>query len=204
MTDKSPAPRHRAGKPDARTRIIESAYTCFGQFGIPKTSVEDIARVAGLSRQTLYKHFTGKRAIIDQIAIAESVKVNTELRQRLVRALPFADLLTEALLLITRIASDNPYVRHILDSREFELSRPDSDSDIYRLHRGWWQRLLNQAAAQADLATDITVDEIVTWITMVESMLLIYVEDKELDDPALRRLIRRFAVDPLMARPPRP
>lgn len=46
---------------DPRTRIIEAAYTCVARYGLEKTTVEDAAREAGLSRATLYRYFPGGR-----------------------------------------------------------------------------------------------------------------------------------------------
>ena len=45
--------------PDARTRILEAAYACVARWGMAKTSVEDAAREAGVSRATVYRHFPG-------------------------------------------------------------------------------------------------------------------------------------------------
>ena len=46
-------------RPDARTRILEAAYACVARWGMAKTSVEDAAREAGVSRATVYRHFPG-------------------------------------------------------------------------------------------------------------------------------------------------
>jgi AcrR family transcriptional regulator len=46
---------------DTRERILEAAYSCVGRWGLSKTSVEDVAREAGLSRSTLYRYFPGGR-----------------------------------------------------------------------------------------------------------------------------------------------
>ncbi len=46
---------------DARARIIEAAYACVARYGLAKTTVDDAAREAGLSRATLYRYFPGGR-----------------------------------------------------------------------------------------------------------------------------------------------
>lgn len=46
-----------------RQAIIEAALSCFLQFGYAKTSLEDIARRAKLSRPLLYQKFANKEAI---------------------------------------------------------------------------------------------------------------------------------------------
>ena len=37
-------------------RIIRAAYLCFDRYGVRKTTIEDIAKTAGVSRPTVYKH----------------------------------------------------------------------------------------------------------------------------------------------------
>jgi AcrR family transcriptional regulator len=46
---------------DPRQRIIEATYACVARFGLSKTTVEDAAREAGLSRATVYRYFPGGR-----------------------------------------------------------------------------------------------------------------------------------------------
>src|SRR6185437_10736379 len=55
MTDDQAAAR--------RARILTAARWCFLNFGFAKTSLEDIARRAGLSRTLLYRTFKDKEAI---------------------------------------------------------------------------------------------------------------------------------------------
>ena len=44
-----------------RQRILEATYACIARWGIFKTTVEDAAREAGMSRATVYRHFPGGR-----------------------------------------------------------------------------------------------------------------------------------------------
>jgi AcrR family transcriptional regulator len=44
-----------------RERILEATYTCVGRLGMAKTTMEDIAKQADLSRATLYRAFPGGR-----------------------------------------------------------------------------------------------------------------------------------------------
>lgn len=181
-------------------RIVRAAYKCFERYGIERTSIEEIAREAGVTRPTVYRYFPNKLHILDLISTEESRKVNAEVRRRLVRGLPFEETLTEALLLIVRIAIENPYVRRILASREYEAEATSNTSDIHRMHREWWGRLLEHAAEQGELATDISEDEVLVWLTLTQHMLLTRLEGGPMDDEALRRLIRRFVVAPMLTR----
>ncbi|HLX87297.1 MAG TPA: TetR/AcrR family transcriptional regulator [Acidimicrobiales bacterium] len=44
-----------------RQRILAATYACVARWGLSKTTVEDAAREAGLSRATVYRYFPGGR-----------------------------------------------------------------------------------------------------------------------------------------------
>src|SRR6202044_1497062 len=56
-------PRGVAGavNPDVRERLLQATYDCVARWGLGKTTVEDAAREAGVSRATVYRYFPGGR-----------------------------------------------------------------------------------------------------------------------------------------------
>ncbi|MGH8980853.1 MAG: TetR/AcrR family transcriptional regulator [Acidimicrobiales bacterium] len=55
----------------ARGRIVAAAYECIARWGFSKTTVEDVAREAGVSRATVYRYFRGGRDELFAAVIAE-------------------------------------------------------------------------------------------------------------------------------------
>jgi TetR/AcrR family transcriptional regulator, mexJK operon transcriptional repressor len=53
-----------------RRAILEAATTAFLRNGYPGTSMDEIAALAGVSKQTVYKHFTDKEHLFSQIVTA--------------------------------------------------------------------------------------------------------------------------------------
>jgi AcrR family transcriptional regulator len=47
--------------PEVRERLLQATYTCVARWGLAKTTVEDAARQAGVSRATVYRYFPGGR-----------------------------------------------------------------------------------------------------------------------------------------------
>ena len=62
-----PAPITNEEAAVRRARILEVARWCFLNFGFAKTSLEDIAKRAGLSRTLLYRSFKDKEAIFGAV-----------------------------------------------------------------------------------------------------------------------------------------
>ena len=48
-------------EPDARARLEEAALALYSEQGFDQTTVEDIARRAGLTKRTFFRHFADKR-----------------------------------------------------------------------------------------------------------------------------------------------
>jgi len=60
---------------DPQQRILEGTYACVARWGLSKTTVEDAAREAGLSRATVYRYFPGGRdELIDAVVSWQHLK----------------------------------------------------------------------------------------------------------------------------------
>ena len=180
-------------------RILRAAYDCFEQYGIAKTTIENIASRAKVSRPTVYKYYPSKDAILDEISVREAWRVNSEVRRRLVRSDDFADFLTDTLLLVIRLANENVYIRRMVESIEFQESVISPSSLMQQLQRTWWTNLFEQARARGEIAADLEIDEIIYWLARAQAMLMLQVASPQIDDAEKRRFIRRFIVQPLLA-----
>jgi len=59
-------------KQSTELAIIEAAYECIARFGPSRTSIEDVAHAAGVSRATMYRYFPGGRdELINAVATWE-------------------------------------------------------------------------------------------------------------------------------------
>jgi len=62
----------------ARERLLDAALEAAAIHGLSKLSVGDVARQAGLSRQTLYKHFPSKDALVGEVILREAQRMVVE------------------------------------------------------------------------------------------------------------------------------
>lgn len=63
MSDSAPQPRIRSDARENRQRLLDAAKTLFAQQGVEATSMQEIARLAGVGQGTLYRNFEDKGAI---------------------------------------------------------------------------------------------------------------------------------------------
>ncbi|MFD0548467.1 TetR/AcrR family transcriptional regulator [Streptomyces rectiviolaceus] len=53
------------------TRVLDAAFEQFRRMGIRRSSMEDVARRAGVSRVTVYRRFSSKDALVEQVVRRE-------------------------------------------------------------------------------------------------------------------------------------
>lgn len=79
---------------EARNRLIDAAEACFTRFGAAKTTLEDIATQAGVSRATVYRYFDGGR---DEIILAVVLREARDFLDSLARRVEREDTLEDAI-----------------------------------------------------------------------------------------------------------
>jgi len=98
-----------------RERILEAGYACVARYGLAKTTVEDVARAAGLSRATLYRQFPGGRdQLLREVITWETGRFFGRLAEAVAGAADFAGLLEEALLFAHRAIEEHEVLQKIL------------------------------------------------------------------------------------------
>ena len=183
---------------ETEERIIDGARKCFEGIGVANTRLGDIAKRAGVSRQTIYKHFSGKEDIIDRIGFLEMVKVNKVLRERIQRDLPFPDKLTHAIVASVEVSQENPYLRKVIEDAQLMPRFPDKDVSLYLWQRSRWNNFLERAQKAGELAPDLDLDEVVHWILFSQLALMTAQDRSVLIETNIHDFVRRFIVAPLL------
>ncbi|MGY4652527.1 TetR/AcrR family transcriptional regulator [Mycobacterium sp. URHB0021] len=87
---------------DTRELIIDSAFVCFRERGLNKTTVVDIARAADVSRSTVYEYFRDKAEIVEACAESASQRFYREMARAVSRGESLEEKLTRAAVFVTR------------------------------------------------------------------------------------------------------
>lgn len=56
---------------ETRTRILDAAQRCVENVGFTRTTLTDIAKTAGLSRMTIYRHYESTEAVLQDLMTRE-------------------------------------------------------------------------------------------------------------------------------------
>jgi AcrR family transcriptional regulator len=98
-----------------RQRILEATYACVARWGLAKTTVEDAAREAGLSRATVYRYFPGGREeLVDEVVSWQHLKFFGRLYEEVHGATSLEELLERGLMFARRAVLEHEVLQMVL------------------------------------------------------------------------------------------
>ena len=98
-----------------RVRIVDGALRCLARQGVAKTTVDDIAREAGLSRATLYRTFPGGRdAVLGAVVETEAARLTSALAVVMGEAKDLEDVLVAGMVEAARRLRTHAALAYVL------------------------------------------------------------------------------------------
>jgi AcrR family transcriptional regulator len=174
-----------------RERILSGAFTLFGRYGFKRTSMEDIATEAGLSRAALYLQFRNKEDIFRELAKALHERTLADAETALLGPGSIEDRLRAAVeaktLPMMEVAYGSPHGSELMDER----NRLCGDLAVDNEQR--FQEMvasLFASASEVDLAgSGITAEDAAELFVRA----VIGLKDPEVSKDAYKERLRTFA-----------
>ncbi|MCX5140949.1 MULTISPECIES: TetR/AcrR family transcriptional regulator [unclassified Streptomyces] len=137
-----------------RQAIMEAATSAFMEKGYSGTSMDDIARLAAVSKQTVYKHFSDKEKLFAEIILATSDRIDGMVD--LVADIPSdADALDENLTRLARRFLDALTQPQVLQLRRLVIANADAFPELGAAWYGQgFERVLATLAATFERLAD--------------------------------------------------
>ena len=155
------APTDRASR--THRRILEAAGRCFAELGYAKTTVETIARAAGVSKALVYVHFRGKEELLEAVFEATLGEWNgftwTEV-ERLDDGTVATSLASMHRASI-EYSRDHPLLRNLVNREAAIALAPHLRPLIRRSQEDWRERLvalIERGIASGELRPDLDAD----------------------------------------------
>ena len=145
------------------TRLLDAAYHQFCRHGIARSSLDEIARAAGLSRVTIYRKFHTKDALVDEVILRELRRYFDRFRSDVARGRTAEDRLVIGFVSSIRTIGQNPLIGTLLDTESGRLFDSISGEGtmlaaVRQFVAGQLRREQERGAIPPDLDTERTAE----------------------------------------------
>jgi TetR/AcrR family transcriptional repressor of uid operon len=178
--------------------VLDAAYELFCRQGIQRTTMDDVARRAGLSRITVYRRVASKEALVEQVMLREFRRNVDQFLADISDADTVADRVVAGFVSSLRSVRSNPLIEGLM------TAEPQSLAPSVLGERGSTLAMVSQflagqlrrEQASGNVADDIDVDMVAELMVRIAmSILLTPSALVDLDDEEqLRELARRYLV----------
>lgn len=183
----------------SRVRVVDAALRCIARWGLHKTTVDEVAREAGVSRATLYRLFPGgKDAVVAAVVETETARLFSDLGAAMGEARDLEGLLVAAVVGAARRLSSHAALAYLLEH--------EPGTVLPHLAFGGLDRLLGTAGSFAApfLGRWLGPDDAARAGEWAARIVLSYLscprEGMDLTDPAaVRSLVATFVVPGIQA-----
>lgn len=176
--------------PTTRKRILEAGYACVARSGLARTTVEDAARQAGVSRATVYRHFPGGRdELLESVVTWQLLVFFARLHDAVQDAPTLEETMERGIAFAHRALLDHEVLQRVLQT-EPESVLPTLTVESNRI-RGVIADFLVPSLRRHDLVEGIDLDEAADFLARMILSTMGSPGRWDLDDPEqVTRLVR--------------
>lgn len=180
---------------ESRAHILDAALALFLDFGVKRTTMDDVARRAGVGRATVYRCHPDKNSLVQAVILRECLRSNHEIEKKLKRIRDPEKRFVEGFVTVVQTARQHALVQRLFDT-ESEWLLPyltvhgSATLDWGRAHVGTHLRALQEegllAGVQVDAAAELLLRLLQSLVLTPGSLV------SAQDETGLRRYARDF------------
>jgi AcrR family transcriptional regulator len=197
ITAKLAAMVGEAHDPALMERVVLAARRCFARFGVDRTTMDDIAKEAGIGRTGIYRLGVTRPQITHAAIVSRFRELGEQIRPLSAEEAPFPELLLRTSLATVEVARSDPELQHLLDTTEtVSLHRliTGRDSIMQDIVLDVLGPMFERAREHGEIRTDISNDRAAEWLRGVYLMLILR---EDLDTNSEKAMISDFVVPSL-------
>jgi AcrR family transcriptional regulator len=177
--------------------LLKAAEKCFDQWGLQRTTMDDIATAAGVSRMTLYRYFDDRDALVSAIVASRSARFVGKVRAVLDQQASFEDKLVEGMIFLAESGRNDQFIGMLLRSETFDFTNKilfNENGSGVAFASAVWNPVFDQAVESGELAADFNREPAYIWLTSVNFMMIAWFDRPGADPAYYRDLVRTFVV----------
>lgn len=101
---------------DTATHILDAAYTLFLEFGLRKTTMEDVAKRANMGRITVYRHYADKPTLFQAVVMRECFRSMQEVESMLAQINDAEERFVSGFVIVVNGARKHPLISRLLET----------------------------------------------------------------------------------------
>lgn len=186
--------RDRADAPDTtRERILDAALALFEDFGIRRTTMEDVARRAGVSRVTIYRRFPQKDRLVQAVIMREGERFFADLERAVAGRPAIEERIVEGFAFTLASARDHVLLNRLIRTEDGTLPYLTTEGGpVIAAAREFLARQM-PAGRDAQAVAEIVARLVLSFLLTPDSVV-------PLDTPRQARAFARRYIAPLMTR----
>lgn len=187
---------------DARERLLDAAEACLSRYGFAKTTVEDVAREARVSRSTFYRYFESRRDVVVAIFLREIAQIwdrAFSLIREQAGKTSFAMTTVDVILYAMEAVREGKYIPFLLNEEEtsFTANAVTASPEFYAAAREAMGPMFEEAKAKGDVPASIGLDDYLEWHSRILFSLLMTEGPTKRNREETRQLLEMFVVPAL-------
>ena len=188
-------PEGTKSKP-VRERLLDAAEGCLEQFGPQKTSMEDVARAAGMSRATVYRYFENRDALLLGVASRQAGNLATEAIAFLPQFHTISDWLVEGCLFTLREIPKRPVFASLVTSLDSTAASKLllGSTGMIQIGVNVLHPMFANAKEQGLLRDGVDIDMLIEWLLRVLWTYLNAPSQVATDEDSMRKLFHMMLI----------
>ena len=164
--------------PLTKEEVVNAAVTCIERFGVAKTSVIDVARALGVTRQTVHRLFETRASLLEAVAEVRIETAAAELRRIFKRFEDIETALVEGSIVSLELGRSDAVLDEIQQHADHSVDQYmfRGSPRVQHLMLAIWGPALDRAREHGKLRDGISNEKAVEWIRNVHAMLTMRVD----------------------------
>lgn len=149
----------------ARDILIEAAAQCFSRLGVNKTTIEDVANDANVSRATVYRYFKDRDDLVLGVMLRQAEGHLKRMRTEIAKASTPGQALTEFIVLTARRSKIDPHIEMLFSTNlaGFSTRVAGASTALFSLITDFVRPVIEDAERDGLLRDGVTVDGAGEW-----------------------------------------
>jgi AcrR family transcriptional regulator len=189
-----------------RERFLDAAESCLTRFGLAKTTVDDVAQSAGVSRATLYRHCKNREELLLAVVSREASRLAAEAEAHLRRFDDVGSWIVEGMLFCLREIPRRPALAMLLLPEDVGVaSRLVLSSErLLEIGAEILQPMFEPARQRGLLRETIEIEALMEWVLRILMSYLTVPSHLATTEDELRQLLRVMILPAVLTPPAAP